>query len=360
MNNIFQNITLREKSFLQKVFNQTPEENSIIELNNLLANKSIAEITQSDINDICKKYRFNIFKKFQLNLKEFYATHLNFCLNDNQLSETELSDLKRLKELLNLKENDVVKIHETITSSIYSSNFSDAISSGRLSNEKEEFLNKLQSEIKLPEQLAKKISEELRGDFLRNYIHEAVSDQRLSPDELTELEAITKSLNINLNVDNETKNQLEKFKLYWVIENGEIPTIDVNINLQKNESCYFASKIDWHEQRTVTQRINYGGPVARIRIAKGVYYRVGSISGHAVKKDEWKLIDSGTIYLTNKRLIFVGQSKNTNIRLNRILGFTPYSDGVEIDKDTGRKPLLSFTQDIELFSMLLSRVLSDI
>ncbi len=72
-----------------------------------------------------------------------------------------------------------------------------------------------------------------------------------------------------------------------------------------------------------------------------------------------KLIDTGTLYLTNKRIIFTGTKKNSNIRIDKVLDFTPYTDGVEIGKDTGKSPTLQMTQNADIFCMILERLLNE-
>ena len=51
-------------------------------------------------------------------------------------------------------------------------------------------------------------------------------------------------------------------------------------------------------KRAVTKRINYSGPTARLKIVKGVYYRVGSISPQKefLKMNGWKLIQGKSIW----------------------------------------------------------------
>jgi len=91
---------------------------------------------------------------------------------------------------------------------------------------------------------------------------------------------------------------------------------------------------------------------------KGVRYRVGSIKPQRVTSEEWKHIDSGTLYLTNKRLIFTGRLRNSTINLTKILSFTPYSDAIEISKETGRPPFLKFSNNTDMFALILSRLLN--
>src|SRR5690606_6125721 len=97
-----------------------------------------------------------------------------------------------------------------------------------------------------------------------------------------------------------------------------------------NERCYFKTPAEWHELRTITKRINYGGPSARIKIMKGLSYRVGSMKVERVTKETMQQLDTGTLYVTNKRLIFTGNKKTSNIKLEKILSVIPYSNGIEI------------------------------
>ena len=165
--------------------------------------------------------------------------------------------------------------------------------------------------------------------------------------------------NLNITIDFTDTDVIERLKEKWIIENGELKIVQVPINLQRNEQCYFATWVDWLENRTVTKRINYGGPTARIKIMKGVYYRLGSIGVQRITSEEVHLIDSGQLYLTNKRIIFVGGKKNSNIPLNKILSINPYSDGVEVEKDSGKSPIFKLN-NADIFAMTLTRVINDL
>lgn len=86
---------------------------------------------------------------------------------------------------------------------------------------------------------------------------------------------------------------------------------------------------------------------------KGVYYRVGSTRTARVTREVLRHIDTGTLYVTNKRLIFDGTRKNSVIRLPNILSVIPYSDGVEVEKTSGRNPIFTMN-DAEWLAVLLS------
>ncbi len=355
----FKQKALQKPGFIQRILNKKPSENFLIEVNNLFSSQPITDITQAEISSLINKYGNKVSKTTLKGLYSLYSDYLFYCLKDKMLSKEEISELEHLKNILSLNDTELHGIHNNITSKIYKKTFREVIEDRDLSENEQTFLDTLQRNLLLPDELANEISEEVRKTYIQEYVQNAVSDERLSPDEEKRLELICKSLNVNLSYEDATKEQLAKYKLYWTIENGEIPEIDVPISLGKQEVCYFRTSADWYEKRTVTKRLNYSGPTASIRIMKGVRYRAGSLNIQRVKSEEWKHLNSGTLYLTNKRLIFTGNHKSSIINLNKILSFIPYSDGVEISKETGRSPLLQFTENNELFVVILSRLLNN-
>lgn len=357
---LFKQATLSKRSFFQKIFKQHPQENAVKEVNNLLASKPLLQISKQEIEAIEKKYAVNIEREFKLNLEEFYAVYLNYCLKDKNLSDDELKELKHLKTILNLNDKSIDKLHSMVGEIVYKQSFQEAVSDGRLTKDEEAFLNKLENELRLPKELANKISNETRHSFMTNYVAQIVADQRLSPDEEKEMEAIAASLNIDVKIDEENKIIFDKLKKYWALENLELESLNADIALQKTEKCFvIVPNVNWHELRSVRQRVNYSGYSTSFKVAKGFYLRSGSYKPQSYSTDQMKLIDSGTLYLTNKRIIFTGIKKNSNIKLDKILSITPYTDGVEIDKETGKSPLLTLPERPDVFCIILERLLRE-
>ena len=361
MDNIFKVQELDQPSFFQKLFKKLPKANSVTEINNLLATKPIREIQLEEVDSIASKYKVNLKnKEFSSQLKELYQRYLKKCLEDRIFQEGEVQELNVLKQLFLLTDKDVAELHNQIASEIYKMTFDEAIQDGSLDNNERQLLEKVQINLKLPDDLVKKISEESRTQLMNLKMKQATEDKRISPTEWKELETIAKNLNITLPSDSATKADLDRMKLYWAIENGELPVQSIWINLQAGERCYYNTQVEWYENRTVTQRVNYSGPSYRVKIMKGVYYRWGSSNVQRITQDVLKLIDTGTVYITNKRIIFTGQRKNSNIPLKKVLSITPYSDGVGIDKDTGKSPVLSVAANADILAMMISRMMNDL
>jgi Chloroplast envelope transporter len=360
MNNVYVVKELKTPNFFQRLFSLKPKINALIEINNLLATKPLEEISVEAIEFIAATYNVNLHRKFSSQLKEIYQQYLARCLSDNLLSDSELSELNTLKHLLVLTDSEVAELQLNLTSEIFRKSFDQAISGGTFEKSTEEFIDKLQKNIRLSDDIAAKIGSESSKHFMDNELQKIVADQKISPDEWNELNQIAKNLNVTLSIDDATQQQLEKFKLYWLIENGTLPTKDIEITLPRNEHCYFSMDADWLETRTITKRINYGGPALRIKIMKGVYYRAGSVGVQRVTSEELTLIDSGIIYITNKRIIFVGSNKSANIQLSKILSVSPYSDGVGIEKDSGKSPVIRVSNNADIMALILGRVINDL
>jgi len=359
MSTTFLKKDLIQPTFFQKLFKIKPKVNSIIELNNLLSEKDILNLKEEDITQISNNYKINFQKTFSNDLLNFYKEHLKNSLKTNEISEKSLNELKYLEKILKLNENITKNIFDELTRNIYQNEVKKSISKGILEKKDEEKLLNMQNNLLIPNDIATNIYKENAENIIKTNLEKALSDQRFSPDEEEELNSLAKNLHIDLSFETSTRALIDKYKLFWQIDNGNIPVLTTDISLQKSESCYFCIDINWLEQRTITKRVNYGGPSFRVKIAKGLSYRVGSISAQRVTEDVWKTIDTGKLYLTNKRVIFMGSKGNKTVTINKILDFNVYSNGIELQKDSGKSPFLEFNKDTDVFAVILGKLLID-
>src|ERR1035437_1963971 len=359
MNNLNNIEELFQPSFFQRLLKKKPQDNAFIEINNLLLTKPLEEINAEEITAISIKYKVDLRKRFIAKLKELYLRYLTLCLSDNILSNQDVVFLNHLKDVLMLNDSEVEDLHSQVAGGIYKKSYDEVISDGNIDKSEEEFLEKLKENLRLPTIVVEKISNESKQALMQMKFNEIVADGKISPTKWEELTTLAKNLDDTVTLDEKTKAKVEKLKLHWLIENGELPVKEVPINLQKDERCYFTSSSDWLEHRTVTKRINYGGPTARIKIMKGIYYRAGSMGVQRITSEELQIIDSGQLYITNKRIIFVGNKKNSNIQFGKILSINPYSDGVGIEKDSGKSPIFRLSNNSDILAMTLSRLIND-
>ena len=122
------------------------------------------------------------------------------------------------------------------------------------------------------------------------------------------------------------------------IMEGNLPErmkVDGNLpfNLHKAEKIVWVFRdVNYYEQKNRTRYVG-GSKGVSIRIAKGVYYRVGAFKGERVQTPETVHVDTGLLGVTNKHIYFAGPAKGFRIAYNKIVSFEPFFDGIGIQRD---------------------------
>lgn len=349
---------LAPQNTMQKMLKILPAENALRELNNLLFSSGFDDFRIQQIEEINKKYKLDVRAKFKKEtaklLEDFVEYHLN-----QELPNDGSRYIPKLIEILGIESKKADEILAEIKAKVYRNRFELAVVNRRLSEEEETILDTLRVNLGLDEKTAEEISQKVRGNAIQSYVNRMIEDGEVSPQEEEELNQAAKSLAINVEMSEESRLALEKLRLVWRINHEELQTIEPDIILQKKELCYYMQKVDWYEHRAVKSSVGYGGLSGRIKIAKGIYYRVGKMGLNVHSTQEMTKIDTGKVYITNKRLIFAGGLKNTSIPFSKIINLQPYKDGIEIIKDSGKSPLLAFSNDVDIFTATLTRAISD-
>jgi hypothetical protein len=289
---------------------------------------------------------------------EIYRQALAAFVADDQLTNEEVRYLDDLRKLLTLSNQELLKAECEVVHPRYQQALDEVLSDGKLSPEEAKKLSSLQLALRIDSTTVENLRSPRTAALFNRKLESVLSDRRVSPLEQQQLDEMAQNLGVPVTLSSARKADRDLFALYWQIENGPLPWYDVPIVLQKGERCHFAAQAVWHEFRTRTVRVNYGGPTYRLRIAKGLYYRIGSMNVAPVRKEELTQIDSGTVYFTNKRVIFDGTRANKTIRLSALLGVQPYTDGIGLEKATGKSPVLALSGNVELATVVLSAVLA--
>ncbi|MCY3919511.1 MAG: hypothetical protein OXG38_06885 [Chloroflexi bacterium] len=347
-------------SILDRLMRRQPRRNAIAEIRDLLIDaERVEDVEPEAVQAIADRYGVRLHNDFTPERDTIYKEYLNDCLADRRLDDSELQALRHLQQLLDITDPAAERLRGSAVEPIWRRAVSEAVEDGRLTDEESIALGRLHDELSLGAEQGKRIYAEVANQRMRIAYDRALADERLSPEEDAELREIARSLNVTVTTDETSRRALDRFRRYWLIENGDVPLIEPGIKLYRGEKCYAKRQVEWRELRRVTTGISYAGPTARIRLAKGVYWRMGHLRGMRHSSEMLTRVDAGTLYLTTKRLIFMGPLGNKTIRLNRILTFEPYSNGIEIQKDAGRNPVLLFGDDVEMFAALLQRAWSD-
>lgn len=144
------------------------------------------------------------------------------------------------------------------------------------------------------------------------------------------------------------------------IINGDLPIVQpthVGIVLKRGEVCHFVTHADYYEERVTGKVTVKQGSNARVRLGRGVTYRVGVTTGRTISVSDMVQIDSGRLIMTNQRCVFDGQRKSFSIPFAKLISFDPYANGIELNPENKKTQQFRF-QDGEMAAAILSTVLN--
>jgi hypothetical protein len=354
--NGFSVVEPKRPGVLRRLVGSKLRENAFIEIQNLLATKPLKDLSAAEIVNILSTYEISRDEAMPT-LLVLYEQALGHHVRDLTLLPEEREALKQLRYVLDLDEIGAIEVEATVLRATYRDQLKQALNDQHLSEVEKQKLERMADNFTLTDTVRTEIYKEEALTVVQEAFNRAVGDRRLTAEEETRLMRMIENLGVTITHDAESQRLVERFKLLARIDTGDLPTIQPPILLQRGEVCHAEFPSALHELRTVTKRINYSGPSGRIRIMKGLSWRYGSVSVSRVTAEEWRRLDSGVLYITNKRLLFNGQLKNVNTQLKKIIHFTVHKDGIQIEKDSGRDQVYLGAGDLELTSGILEAAL---
>lgn len=114
------------------------------------------------------------------------------------------------------------------------------------------------------------------------------------------------------------------------IMSGQLPVLQPNnLFLKSNEVLHFADRAIY-EKRTVSKRRvrkNTGYSMPGLFKGTRIYHSGGNSS--VVEDEKFETI-KGLLYVTNKRIIFIGGHESFDEKISDLLGATPYANCIEL------------------------------
>lgn len=210
----------------------------------------------------------------------------------------------------------------------------------------------------LSEEKARTIYMTSASGIIEDRVLEALEDGQLSPDEETDLEFLARDLRLDLTFAPDTQAIVNRAKLAWRLAHEPLPTVPSPLGLQRSEHAHIWVTAEAFEERERTKAVSFAGPTVSIPIMKGVRYRMGRYN---VGRETYRFQHSfgpGTLVITNKRLIFVGE-RSLTCKLTNILDVEGYSDGVKVTRTTGKPHTFVYGQTNQHLATVLARAWSE-
>ena len=117
-------------------------------------------------------------------------------------------------------------------------------------------------------------------------------------------------------------------------------------NFRSKETLIWAFPMTaYYERRTKYIRTGVSHGVSK-RIMNGLYYSPRVFRSETTELNETKLVDNGTVAITDQNMYFSGDEKSLRIPYARIVSFNAHSEGISIVRDTATaRPQIFVTGD---------------
>jgi uncharacterized tellurite resistance protein B-like protein len=355
--NGLQSSPLIKRSLFQRIFRRPVKENAIIEITNLLAEKPIQAVSMPEIAAILSAHGlgFGEARAQFLYLVRKVVEHLGA---DRELSESDRQDLAHLQRILELSDVDMTEVREQVLGQLYANALPSTLADGLISPDERARLEAIASNFGVSDERLQEIYKSQVMKLLQWTFSQMVTDRRVTDEEDARFQKMAENLGVTLRHDGETQTLYHRFRLLAQIEAGQLPIVSPGITLQRGETCHASLVCTHNEIRKQTKSYRYSGPTASVKIIGNIRWRVGQISVQRITQDVMMQLDSGTLYVTNKRLLFDGAQKSSAIALKKIIRFTVFSDGIKIEKDTGKDQYFIGSGDPEILGAVLERVIA--
>jgi hypothetical protein len=326
-------------------------------LQHLLSQRDPTRISPSDISTLMLEYDVAGAAARSV-LVAMWRQVLEAFLSDDAFSDREIAYLEALREAFALTEEEVQASEREVVHPRYAVALRDALADARLRDDERASLARLAQQLRLPVSVQGELYQRSTRALIEGLVKSSVADRRLSPEELHQLAAVAQHLGVTPDFDKATETMLDRYAFFWRIENGDLPSVVVeNVPLDADETCHSVSPAERYERRGEAAGPEPEGVVS-VRIARGVYYRVGSVCDATINRTSLRRVDGGRLLVTRQRVLFDGTQGSVAWRLRDIASYQVYADGIVLELRSGPGPSFTLDGDVELSAVILGAALA--
>lgn len=338
MNHQFTYIQPIKLSLLARIFGKRDPRNALIRINNLFAQvEHPSEVDIDQVKKVHAEYGVKTIVDVSLLAGKLYAKYLASLfseLEQTELKQRDLDALQIVQHSFMLSDAQVNRINLMTGLSIYRRALAKALSDEVLTQEEKRNLNHLGHQLNLEDSVIENILHSELQTLLDEKIEKALEDGEFSPQEQMNIEAFCRKFNISPVYSEQTQKAIDYAKRIWYARHGHLIPIQVDIALKAKEECYAKIYAEWWEVRRNAM------PVWRSHNLPPEDTTAIAISYAPIVDDCLSQIDTGILYITSKRVVFIGHSVTTSIAYSKMIDSTQYKDGIKIVKEIGRSPYI--------------------
>lgn len=210
-----------------------------------------------------------------------------------------------------------------------------ALADDELTDQELEEITAAASDLGVPTDYVRRLRNDHFASRVAPLLREIRRTRRFSKEQERRISELCERLRFNPEFDSD----LMICRRLWEIESGgtfDPEPIAAPIRLSRNEVCYHAAESVWAQMKVRKQHRGYVGGSIGFRVAKGVTLRLGRAVPVYDESEELVDLSAGTLYVTNKKLVFAGEKKSTNITFGRLISHDLFQDAIQLNKSSGK------------------------
>lgn len=355
-NRIFIPRPLKRRSFWEWLFNRCIPENAIVELTNAIVDAGRPSAVSGQIvRRIHARYRFNIYERFSPEIAKLYLAFVRRVfskLAGTELTQEEVDDIAAIQEIFQIPAETIARLNHKAGSEIYLLALKAALADSILTQKEKEDILHLGRQLDLDGDTMHTLYNQALCSLVQKKVEDALVDGELSPEEEADIKATCERFDIDLSYKETTDLAMRRGRRIWQLRHAPLQPIGVDIQLKRGENCYAQFDVLWLEVRR-SAAMPWTPGYLRVSDKSEI-----ALSYAPIVEDCLTEIDAGQLFLTDRRLIFVGKGTTTTIPLSKILRIEQFREGIKVHKETGRSPYLVSQQALPL-GVLAARLLAE-
>lgn len=289
----------RPRSFIERATFTPKPDLAYRALLHLLTSNSVSSLAPLTVRSIMSDYGLGEALATSM-AQDMWAYALELFLANGEIRPAQQAYLTTLQHVLNISHNAVRVVETAMARPRFTKAIIAAAIDGRLSPTSRVALNQLADRLAIDEPTAQSLFDAAERTLLDEAIRAALAKGVVAPDEADDI--LQRAAGVNIVLDPKTQQRLRSASDRWRWRFAPLEPVHPSTPLGVGEVCFLEQPTTWSEALT-------SPGTARVQLAP---------------------IDTGTLVVTDRRALFHGSAKSSNIEYKDIVKLTMFDDALRI------------------------------
>jgi hypothetical protein len=266
---------------------------------------------------------------------EVYEANLKEVIQDYSISDGEKEILTSIKTFFQLSDTDINEIKSKYAKTAVTQLSKQKLVDNQLTPDEVEEIGLLARELNISEEEVKRINQRNAAELYEKAVKQVIADRAVTVDEQRQLKQLAQQLGINIReaeIDKRLKDDYYYLALLNALDQGSLPKCKPpSIAIQDDEVAYWEISSNLVFTRSNTTGFFGHDSGVRLKVAKGVSYKLGSCRRTAIR-EQVNTNEQGVFVVTSKRVVFAASRQSFSIPFTQLSSFDTYADGIGLQE----------------------------